>query len=429
MTAVRRLRDVRLRTSRQRPRLPRPPGALVAAVAAALAVQRLALPGSQIPLLLPLVAVGVAVGLHRGVLVFDTARLRLHLLAVACVTASTVIAFLRGLSPSLPSVLLLVGMYALGTVVLAAPTWAAYRTLLTALVRVMTAYAALGATLFAAQWAGLGYRDWLGEVVPGPFLLQGFYTTNPLAFGSPYSRANGLVFLEPSLFSLFCGLALAAALFLRTGVLTLGVLAVGLMTSVSGNGMVVAGAAVLVLVLTRQWGSLRPLVLPAVAGAGAVLAFGLAPTLIERVTEVADGDSSASLRFVQPYALFARQLLSDPVALLLGRGAGSADSFAATVRATDLQAPVLPKVVFEYGLVAAVPLVALLLALTLSRVPTPALAAGLAVVYWVVNASLLVPLLVVTVLAFVSWWAPRRERPLPGVPVGTGARVPAPPSG
>jgi hypothetical protein len=99
------------------------------------------------------------------------------------------------------------------------------------------------------------------------------------------------------------------------------------------------------------------------------------------------------------------------------------------VRATDLQAPVLPKVVFEYGLVAAVPLVALLLALTLSRVPTPALAAGLAVVYWVVNASLLVPLLVVTVLAFVSWWAPLRERPLPGVPVGTGARVPAPPSG
>jgi hypothetical protein len=404
--------------------LPRPPAALVAAVAVGIGVQRLALPGVQIPLLVPLAVAAIAVGLQRGMLSFDRARLQLYLVAAAAAVAATVAALLRGLAPSLPSLAILLGIYACGTVVLSAPTWAGYRTLLTAFVRVMTGYAALGTVVFAAQWVGLGYRDWLGAVVPDSMLLQGFRTTNPLVYGQELMRANGVVFLEPSMFSLFTGLALATALYLRAGPLTLAVLFVGLTASVSGNGMVVLAAAVGVLALAGRWVALRPLLVPAVLGAGVAVVFGLLPTLLSRATEVTRTDSSASLRFVQPYGVFLDRLLESPTTLLLGEGAGAADSYVQTVRAADLLAPVVPKILFEYGLVAAIPLVALLCSLFLARVPTWVLGAGLALVYWVINASLLVALLPFTLMVFSTLWAPLRERTLDGA--GTPAPGAAP---
>lgn len=424
MTAAGGLRAVAARLFGERAPLPRPPAALVAALAVGIGLQRLAVPGVQVPLLLPLALAAVAVGLHRGVLSFDRARLRLYLVAAVAVVAATVAALLRGLAPSLPSVALLLGIYACGTVVLTAPTWAGYRTLLTAFVRVMTGYAAFGTVLFAAQWAGLAYRDWLGVVVPDAMLLQGFRTSNALVYGEALVRANGQVFLEPSMFSLFTGLGLATALYLRAGPLVLAVLFVGLTASVSGNGMVVLAAAVAVLFLSGRWGSLRPLLVPAVLGAGAAVAFGLLPTLLSRATEVTRSDSSASLRFVQPYGIFLDRLLESPTALLLGQGAGTADTYVQTVRAADLLAPVVPKVLFEYGLVAAVPLLALLCSQFLSRVPTWVLGAGLALVYWVINASLLVALLPLTLMVFTTLWAPLRERPRPGA--GTPAPDPGP---
>jgi hypothetical protein len=173
---------------------------------------------------------------------------------------------------------------------------------------------------------------------------------------------------------------------------------------------------VVVLAIFGEWRKLRPLAVPAALGLVAVLAFGLGPTLLARVTEVENGDSSASLRFVQPYSLFARELTGDPLALLLGRGAGAADSYVATVRAADLQAPVLTKILFEYGLVVTLPLLALLCSLFFARVPTWVLGVGLALVYWGVNASLLVPLLPFTLFTFLTLWAPLRDQRPPRMP-------------
>jgi hypothetical protein len=395
---------------------PRPSVAVVVALAGGVAVQRIAVPGTQLPLLVPLVYVAVAIGLHRRVLSFDVARLRLFLVAAVLVVVSTLTATLRGLAPSLSSALLVLGVYACGTLVLTAPSWAGYRALLGGYVRVMTGFATLGVLLFAAQWVGLAYHDWLGAVLPDRMLLSGYYTTNPIVYGSPYQRANGLVFLEPSFFSLFCGLGLAAGLYLRIGLIPLGILAAGLVTSVSGNGMVLAVTAVGVLLVTRQWRALRPLAVPAIVVAIALVAFGLGPILLTRITEVARSDSSASMRFVQPYGLFTDRVLESVSTLLIGQGAGAADTVATTVRA-DLVAPIIPKVVYEYGLVTAVLLLATLVSMTLSRVPTWVVGAGLALVYWVINPSLLVPLLPFTVFTFMTLWAPLRGSPDRG---GTG---------
>lgn len=390
---------------------PRPPLALVVALTAGLAIQRLSVPGTQLPLLVPFVYGVIAVGLYRRVLSFDVARVRLYLVALVLVAVSTLTATLRGLTPSLSSALLLCGLYACGTVVLTAPTWEAYRTLLSAYVRVMTGFAGFGAALFVAQWAGLLYRDWVAAVVPDSMLLDGYYSSIALFFGSPYQRANGMVFLEPSFFSLFTGLAIAAALYLRAGLLSLSVLTVGLITSVSGNGMVVATAAVVVLVVSRQWRSLRPLAVPAVLALLAVVAFELSPILLGRLTEVTRSDSSASLRFVEPYGLFIGQLLESPATLLVGQGAGAADSLVGTVRASELVAPVAPKVLYEYGLITGLALLTTLLSMTMARVPTWVLGAGLALVYWIINPSLLVPVLPFTVFVFTTIWAPLRARP------------------
>ncbi|WP_222262183.1 hypothetical protein [Modestobacter marinus] len=387
---------------------PRPSRAVLLGLAGALAVQRIAVPGTQLPLLVPLVYVAVAIGLYRGALSFDVARLRLFLMAAVLVVASTLTAVIRGLAPSVSSALLVLGVYACGTLVLTAPTWAGYRALLGGYVRVMSAFAGLGTLLFGLQWAGLAYSDWLAAVLPDQMLLTGYYTTNPLLYGSPYQRANGLVFLEPSFFSLFCGLGLAAALYLRVGLVPLGILATGLITSVSGNGMVVATAAIAVLVVTRQWRSLAPMVVPAIIVAIAMVAYGLGPILLSRLTEVTRTDSSASMRFVQPYDIFADHLMQSVPTLLIGQGAGTADTLATTVRA-DLVAPIIPKVVYEYGLITAVLLLAMLVSMTLSRVPTWVVGAGLALVYWIVNPSLLVPLVPFTVFTFMTLWAPLRS--------------------
>ena len=409
--------------SRRPVALPSPSRALVAAVAVGLALQRLAVPGTELPLVVPVALSVIAVGLQRGSLSFDRTRLRLYLVAAVAVVAATVAAALRGLTPSLPSVAFLLAIYACGTVVLTHPTWVGYRTFLVAFVRVMVGYAAVGALAFAAQWAGLGYRDWLAVVLPDGLLLQGYRTTNALVYGSEYMRANGLVFLEASSFSLSTGLALAAGLYLRVGLATLAVLTVGLVTSVSGNGMVVLVAALAVLVLNGQWSVLRPLLVPATLGAVAVAGFGLLPTLLSRATEVTESDSSASLRFVQPYGVFVDRLLQSPEGLLLGHGGGAADEFVRTLRSEDLLAPVLPKIMFEYGLVAAIPLTAMLCSMFLARVPTWVLGAGLALVYWVINASLLVALLPLTLFAFLTLWAPLRDRSRVATPAGG----PAPP--
>jgi hypothetical protein len=391
---------------------PRPSRAVLLGLAGALAVQRIAVPGTQLPMLVPLVYVAVAIGLYRGVLSFDVARLRLFLVATVLVVASTLTAVLRGLAPSVSSALLVLGVYACGTLVLTAPTWAGHRALLGGYVRVMSGFAGFGTVLFGLQWAGLAYSDWLAAVLPDRMLLAGYYTTNAVFYDSPYQRANGLVFLEPSFFSLFCGLGLAAGLYLRVGLVPLGILAAGLITSVSGNGMVVAAAAVAVLVATRQWRSLRPLAVPAVVVAIVVVAFGLGPVLATRITEVTRTDSSASFRFIQPYGIFADHLVQSVPTLLIGQGAGTADTLASAVR-TDLVAPIIPKVVYEYGLVTAVVLLAALVSMTLSRVPTWVVGAGLALVYWVINPSLLVPLVPFTVFTFMTLWAPLRSPPEP----------------
>lgn len=374
--------------------------------------QRLALPtpAGQLPLVLVGGLALITLGLRTQVLSLHRGRFRLFLLMAAATSLVTFVAAVRGLPLSLTSFMFLLLIYACGTVVLTEASGRDFTLFLQLFVKLMTFFAALGAGLFAAQWAGLEYRDWLGSVVPESLLLQGFHTTNPLVFGSDIFKANGVLFLEPSFFSLFSGLAVAAALYLGLGPVYLGILLLGLVSSLSGNGFVVAGAAVLTLVIQGKWTRLRPIALPGAIAALIAWVTGLGSLILSRVTEVSDDQASASLRFVQPYGLFSEQLSGSLSTVLYGRGPGAADALAVATRQSDLLAPVVPKVIYEYGVIAGVVILVLIWRQFLHRPPTWTLATGLGLVYWVVNASLLVPLIPLTMFLLLGIWEPLRGR-------------------
>ena len=61
----------------------------------------------------------------------------------------------------------------------------------------MIIVAILGIMQFSLQLAGLGFIDPI-QNIPAQLLLSDYNTQNPLYFGSPYIKANGMFLLEPS---------------------------------------------------------------------------------------------------------------------------------------------------------------------------------------------------------------------------------------
>jgi hypothetical protein len=177
---------------------------MVTLVAVTVLGQRISLPISTgVSLLLPVTLALLLVGLRLGV--FEWERLRLGLYA-ACTGLAAFVALVnagRGTGWSPASLALLVVLYLpLCCVVEHGRRDRARTAALTTFVRLLTVLAWASLLYLLLQVTGvLVYRDLLADVVPDAFLNTGFNTANPYYYGSPYYRANGFFFLEPSFFS------------------------------------------------------------------------------------------------------------------------------------------------------------------------------------------------------------------------------------
>jgi hypothetical protein len=366
--------------------------------------QRLGVPISeaqQIPAALLLATGLLALGLLTGAFVLDRQRVLLYLTSMTILTLLTVVSLARQQDPSVLSVFFVIALYALATVRASVLEADEVRSLLDSYVRIMSVLAVIGIVHAGVQYLGIPYDDWFARVVPEPFIIQGYNTGDPIVWDSPIYRTNGVVFLEPSFFSYFLGIAVVVALYRGHSVWIVSLLMVAIVPTLAGNGLVVVAAGIVALALGRHRRNLLVLVVPAGAAVLLALATPLAAHFMNRVTEVSNPDSSSSMRLVQPYEMLWPAWLDDPVSLLLGNGAGSATDIVAASSVPGVLAPVLPKVFFEYGVIGAMAfLVFVLWSLGAGGGERP-WAAGILVSYLALNAAFLQETFALSTILFV----------------------------
>ena len=359
--------------------------------------QRVGVPfgATAISVALPLTYLFVVTMAVRHRLTFSRIRAELYWIAVALVLAATAAVGLTGGTFSTDSLYLLLAIYFPWILRMAWGNGAAVvhragRTF----VWVMVVVGALGAFQLASQLAGVwDYRDLVGEWLPPDLQVPGYNTTIPLVWDSPVIKGNGFILLEPSFLSQFCALAIIIAVVLRMRVWAIVVLLAGVVSSVSGTGLMLLMAGGLLL-LFRARRRIRPGYIVA-AGVGAVLLLlgPTAPFLLERSDELSTSGSSGDARFIAPYSSVAKGLEQEPERYAVGAGPGNEQILilSGDDEARYANYSIVPKLLFEYGLVAGGAFILFLLVAQLDRTPWRVVPGALVVLTFVLSGALLQP--------------------------------------
>jgi len=372
---------------------------MVTLVAVTVLGQRISLPISTgVSLLLPLTLALLLVGLRLGV--FEWERLRLGLYA-ACTGLAAFVALVnsgRGTGWSPTSLALLVALYLpLCCVVERNQRDRARTAALTTFVRLLTILAWASLLYLLLQVTGVVvYRDLVADVVPDALLNTGFNTANPFYYGSPYYRANGFVFLEPSFFSQALGLAVLSALHLRLPASRLFPMLAAMLATSAGTGVIVLVAGVAVLALSRRRDSIRSFAMPALGALIVLLLTPLGSVFASRALEGRTEGTSSSLRFALPFEYLVPRWQLDAFTMTFGAGPGAAERFVQTTRfGVELQSPALLKLLVDYGMIVAIAMTFFVCLVLLHGTATPPLAVAAVLTYEVLNSALLLPNIVV----------------------------------
>lgn len=363
--------------------------------------QRIGVPvgDTTVGVALPIAYALLGVLLARRRLTVSRLRAELYVLAIPACLAVSAVVDMRGGSLSTSSLLLLVVVYLPWMLRFRGDGGAvAVEHAGRVFVRVMLVLSTLGVLQLVTQLAGWWrYQDFLAQFVPSNLLIYGYHTANPLGYGSPVIKANGFALLEPSALSQFCALAVVVAVTLRMRAWIVLVLAAGLGSAVSGTGIILLAASSALMLVVAPRG-VRPSYFVVLAAAiTAVLLSPVAPYLLDRTNELSDPASSGYARFVAPYSWVLHALQEHPSRYLTGAGAGNSQRLLSTGVDATLFSTV-PKLAFEYGLIAG-GLVALLVVVgTLYRAPWRVVPTALVLMTVLLQGGLLQPQ-----TAFLAW--------------------------
>lgn len=372
-------------------------------------LQRFAVPGLPIGVLLPFVLGAAAWGFLRGLTTFHRGRLVLWLFT-AGVTALVI---------PLQSLVLDRTSVSLGSWGLFMTVWAPFTLQLTdrrletylAVLRVVVITSAVLATgcliMMITQYAGLAYRDYLAAVVPSSWLLDNYAITYPIAYGSPIYRANAWIGLEPSIVSLQMGVGLLAAVLTRARRLVTALLVGGLVAATSGSGFAVAVVGVVVLAGTSARILLRPYLIPTVVGLGFGLSSPVGQSMMQRAAS-GISDQSFTLRAIEPYLYLWPIWVTDVSKVLIGDGPGSSQRLANQTGQFGLQVPTPIKIFYDYGLLAGAALAVLIL-VCYAGGHSRSIALALLVSLWALQPGTTSIVVLLPVLVLVTWWSPRPD--------------------
>lgn len=378
-------------------------------VGAGVLLQRFAVPGTEIALLLPVLLAWVAAALLRGIVVLDQRRLVLFGAAVAATGATMLVQPLvvtdRYVSVGSWALVVVTSLaFVVRLVDLRSET---YRLVLHRVAGWGVFLGALCVLMIAVQVAGLSYRDMLAAAIPSSLLLPGFATTYPIGTSSIF-RANAQIGLEPSIVSFQLGIALVAAVLVRRWLREVTLIAAGLVATTSGSGMLLAAVAFVVLAAARRRGVLQRYVVPGAIALLVLVVTSYGQALLARVGEIGTTDSSASLRAVQPYTTLWPEWSDRLGAVLLGGGPGWSQEVVTASGVPGLLVPTPAKIVFDYGVLAGAVLAVFLLSCYRASV-CRSLAIAVGVSLWTLQPGLTTTVLVLSAVALVTVWGPQPD--------------------
>lgn len=283
--------------------------------------------------------------------------------------------------------------------------------------------AVAGIVQFYAQF--VFHAPWLFDytsLIPPAIRGSGLYNTTNHAVGSMI-KANGFFLREASGFSWTMAFALICEWSLKRRKLLMATMALALVVSYSGSGLLALGVAMLFPLgqrtLLRVFGALT-------IGAIVFVLLGDALNLsytLGRVGEFEAGatQSSAYCRFIAPGKIVAEQIDSDVWTTVVGHGPGTMQKLFDTCETT------YGKLLFEYGLVGTIALVALILA-AVNRSSAPIRIRVVLVVQWLLlGGSLLAPESMLLIVLISALWPERAAQAAapPRVADAHGARLAA----
>jgi hypothetical protein len=252
--------------------------------------------------------------------------------------------------------------------------------------------------------------EWLfnyGPLIPAPIRGSGGWNTiNP---AGEWIKSNGFFLREASIFSIAMAFALLCELSLarRKGVMA--ILAMGLVLTYSGSGLLTLAVGIMF-----PLGARTVLRLSGVAVAAAAVYFVLGEALnlaftLERVGEIGAERSSAYCRFVFPGVLVLQHIDWNLWTSLLGHGSGTMPTMDATC--ADGVETTYAKALFEYGMLGALAFGVLVVgALNRSAAPVR-LRVALGVMWLLLGGNLLTSEFLLLIYLFCAMW-----------PEGTAAR-------
>jgi hypothetical protein len=356
-------RGVRSQQAEAPARLGLPPGAaavtlgnpvlpLLVVLVAAVILQRFAVPAaaSQLGVGFVIGLLVACIGVLRGWLAVEPGRFVLFCLMLAAILFGLV---LGGRSFSLLSLAMFCLLYV--PFVLVLPLGEAdYRRLLAHFQTLALVVAGSAVGQFAVQFAlGSTWMFPFDRWLPEPFFIPGFNLV--IELGDGIVKSTGLWLLEPSHLSQLMALAIIVELAWFRRLSVLATLGTGLVLAFSGTGLLLLAVFLPVLLVAGG----RSLWLAAGLALAAVAVGALADTFpvnyfLDRSSEFANPQASASMRFFGPYWAVADVFAGRPELLLTGVGPGG---MADAVWHFDyaVQDSSWLKLIVEYGLIGAVP--------------------------------------------------------------------------
>lgn len=381
-------------------------------------VQRISLPGLNIPLTVPLIVLWLLAGWQLGLLAIEPRRTFLWLIAAGAsafvVLPQTLL--VNNLFISVNSWLFWIVFWFPACFMFADRSRATFQRVLASVTNIGVWLGAVSTAFLAVQFAGMPYRDVVADLVPARFLVAGFNTAYPFFYGSPLIKSNGWLALEPSFMSFTLGLCVMAGLLSGARVWKVAVAGIGMLCTVAGSGFAIVLVGVLIMVLNRQYYLLRRYLIPGAILAAITLPTAMGQQILARMTEGQSSNTSTALRTVEPYLYLVPKWIDSFPRVLFGGGAGSSRELTAGAGVDGLIVPTIGKVFYDYGVFAG----ALLLFVVLScyvRTPEPAIGYAVLASLMIIQPPaqpLVVPAFLLTTLFAPVAWRDSRLDPLAG---------------
>jgi hypothetical protein len=208
----------------------------------------------------------------------------------------------------------------------------------------------------------IGNHYWpnLDALLPKSILVGDYMYLRPVAWRSPYLVPQGVFALEPSVASGLLATAAAAEIIWFKRMWHLGLYTLAVLISGAGSGLTALAICAVPLFFNMDRNLQRWTILLAIPMTLALVLSGTFDRYLDRSSEFTDRNSSAYWRMVVPLERMSREL-ADPGYVFAGNGPG-ASSERMTIPAQ--------KMVYEYGLLAALTFHAYLLTAVLRRSPS-----------------------------------------------------------